>query len=79
MNINVKYFGQIAEAIKKDKESFEVDNTMTCESFVEFISAIYPQLQGYVYNVAVNQELKNKNASLAENDELALLPPFAGG
>jgi molybdopterin converting factor small subunit len=33
----------------------------------------------YTYRISVNNELTNEDRTLSDGDEIALLPPFAGG
>ena len=75
--LKLKYFGMIAEAINKSEEDF---------IFVENLDALtlelkekYPKLNDLNYKFAVNQTLVATNIVLKESDEIALLPPFAGG
>ena len=78
MILNLKYFGMIAEAINKNEESF----TFLGKSILELdlaIKAKYVKLEQLNYTFAVNQAMANKDLLLTENDEVALLPPFAGG
>ena len=79
MNVNLKYFGAIAEAVKKDSETLTLGEKSSVNDFSEFIESIYPQLQGFIFKIAVNQNITEENIELSENDEIALLPPFAGG
>lgn len=39
----------------------------------------YPQLKGVEFVFAVNRQIVHQNTWLAQNDEIALLPPFSGG
>jgi len=39
----------------------------------------FPSLSQYTFQFAVNKEKVNDNVSLNDHDEVALLPPFAGG
>lgn len=39
----------------------------------------YPKLVDYPFVVAVDKKVINENRTLKEDDEVALLPPFAGG
>ena len=39
----------------------------------------YPGLKKVTYRIAVNKEIINVNTLLNDSDEVALLPPFAGG
>lgn len=79
MEISIHYFGMIAEATKKDSELLQVENNCTVEMFTETICGLYPQLQGYVFQIALNQKVVDPSCSITEGDELAIMPPFAGG
>lgn len=75
--LKLKYFGMIAEAIGKSEEDFDlVENldTLTVE-----LEKKYQKIKDLNYKFAVNQTLTTINIALNENDEIALLPPFAGG
>jgi len=39
----------------------------------------YPVLKNKSFKIAVNQQMATNNTVINENDEIALLPPFAGG
>jgi molybdopterin converting factor small subunit len=40
---------------------------------------IYPGLADFSYRISLNQSLITENMSLKNGDEVAYLPPFAGG
>ena len=68
MNINVKYFGALAEAVKKESEQLELGKESCLNDFSELIESLYPQLQGHVFKIAVNQSLADDNVKINEND-----------
>jgi molybdopterin synthase sulfur carrier subunit len=39
----------------------------------------YPEMIHYSYRVSVNNEITNEDRLLSDGDEIAFLPPFAGG
>lgn len=75
--LKLKYFGMIAEAIDKTEEEFEVVENLD-ELSLKLV-AKYPKIKDLNYKFAVNQTMAATNIQLKENDEIALLPPFAGG
>jgi molybdopterin synthase sulfur carrier subunit len=79
MNVSVKYFGALAEAINKESEQLEIGKDSCLNDFSELVESLYPQLQEHVFKIAVNQNIADDNIKINENDEVALLPPFAGG
>ena len=77
MHITVKYFGQIAEVTQLDEESLEFSGTLISE-LLDLLYSKYNVLQNKDFQVAQNQELVSVETELTGN-EIALLPPFAGG
>ncbi|MFT5600435.1 MAG: molybdopterin converting factor small subunit [Flavobacteriales bacterium] len=78
MNITVKYFGMAAETTGKNLEviSTEAKNLKEAK---QLLLTLYPSLKGITFQIALNQSFAEDSTSLNDNDELALLPPFAGG
>ena len=78
--ITIKYFGQIADIIHKSEEQFALDVTVnSLHSLQKKLEVIYPELRHATYTLAVNQSITKADLSLSDHDEIALLPPFAGG
>ncbi len=78
MILKLKYFGMIAEAIGKDEESINFSYKRV-EDLDNYLKKSYSKLEELNYNFAVNQTMVERSEALNENDEIALLPPFAGG
>lgn len=80
MKLNVKYFGMIAEAVSKQEENVEISGQQISVAYlVEVLLKKYPELNLKSFKIAVNQTITENTAIINENDEIALLPPFAGG
>ena len=77
MQLNIKYFGLIAELTKCNEETLEFSK-MTIAELIEALFAKYPELENKDFQVAQNQEIVSKEAAVS-GEELALLPPFSGG
>jgi molybdopterin synthase sulfur carrier subunit len=77
MNITVKYFGQIAEVTKQDEECLEFSGSYISD-LLETLYSKYKLLKKKDFQVAQNQELVSFETKLT-GQEIALLPPFAGG
>ena len=78
MILQLKYFGMIAEAVEKEDEFFELSGSTIKELDVA-LKNCYSNIENLNYSFAVNQTMVNEDILLKENDEVALLPPFAGG
>ena len=78
MILKLKYFGMIAEAIGKNEESFNFSGKTIADLDV-ILKNNTPKLDTMNYKFAVNQAMVTQDEILNDNDEIALLPPFAGG
>lgn len=80
MTITLKYFGLITDITNKKEEVFSLEsNSISVADFQLQLEKKYPELQNTTYSIAVNQNVATADILVYKNDELALLPPFAGG
>jgi molybdopterin synthase sulfur carrier subunit len=80
MDIKIKYFGAIADAIGKNEEMFSLESgRISLFDLKKQLENIHPGIQNISYSMAVNQSIAKSDILVNANDELALLPPFAGG
>lgn len=80
MTITAKYFGIIADFTQKKEETFSLNEEInTMQSLQSQLEKLYPQIGNTKYALALNQKLVYENETLHNGDEIALLPPFAGG
>lgn len=77
MNIHVIFFGSLADLIGKSK--LVVNGCTDILSVKEKVISEYPQLKDCVFLISVNRKLVKNNLALEEGNEVAFLPPFAGG
>lgn len=80
MNLKVKYFGMLAEAVGCQEDEIQIATSQV--SVVELTAVVvqkYPKLSTMSFKVAVNQSIVDFNLIVTETDEIAFLPPFAGG
>lgn len=80
MTFTIKYFGLVSDITRKKEEQlfFESDN-LTLKQLQYKLEEQYPELENTTYSFAVNQSISQSNEILKNNEEIALLPPFAGG
>jgi molybdopterin synthase catalytic subunit len=81
MKIHVRYFAVVRERLGRDEETLELATPATVTSALDALcqghdalTSLRPYLQ-----VAVNQSTVDLATSLHDGDELALIPPVAGG
>ena len=79
MTYNVLYFGMIAEALTKHKETLHFENTVNVREFREFIKKQYSKLDNMSFQLAINKKITPEETTIEDNSEIAILPPFAGG
>lgn len=80
MKLNILLFGITKDIIGKSKLSYEVPDQATVPDLIESLKKSYPALQDISsVMVAVNNEYGQKDQTLHENDEIAMIPPVSGG
>lgn len=77
MLLTIKYFGQIAETTTKEEETLEFSGKHISD-LLTLLYSKYEGLESKDFQVAQNQELVDLETTIS-GEELALLPPFAGG
>ena len=77
MKIKILFFGNLGE--KAGTSSVDVKGVDSLQGCREWIERQVPDLQGKVYLTAVNQDLIRGDQALQDGDEIAVMPPFAGG
>ncbi|WP_228853379.1 MoaD/ThiS family protein [Aegicerativicinus sediminis] len=78
MKVNVKYFGEVVDRTNKGEEAITIEQNRLSE-LVEILNERY-LLADLNLQFAVNEEIiSDSSFVLEESDEVALLPPFAGG
>ncbi len=77
--IRINYFGNIAEAVQSDSETLE-QTSMSLAELLDLIDSKYA-IGKFPFQVAVNRKIVSKQQvlNISDSDEVALLPPFAGG
>ncbi|WP_159022860.1 MoaD/ThiS family protein [Formosa sp. L2A11] len=77
--ITIKYFGMLAEHTQCSEEQLEF-KPLTLSELVQDLKVKY-QLNPASFHVALNHKLVQdcEDITLQLQDEIALLPPFAGG
>ena len=77
MQLNIKYFGLLAEITNCSEETILFDKSSIGE-LIETILYKYPKLRSKDFQVAQNNEIVAKK-TMVTGDDIALLPPFSGG
>lgn len=78
MDLSIKLYGVLSEIVGKDQLTFSTDHPLSPSEIIERAIAEYPEMKLVQIKVALNQKL-TEVGKCSEKDEIALLPPFAGG
>lgn len=76
MNIDIKTYGKIKDVINDQTIEFK---GLSVNDLINELKITHPQLPEMIYSIAVNNIVVDAERKLNNNDEVCLLPPFAGG
>ncbi len=81
MRVQVLYFAVLRERLRSDGEAMELADGATVASARRAIAEAHPEIAPLLPQVrsAVNRAMVPDSHPLADGDELALIPPVAGG
>lgn len=81
MKVRVRMFGALTSAVGSADEYLELPDGATAADLVELVGTRYPEAAPILQrvSVAVNLETESRDHPLEDGDEVALLPPVAGG
>lgn len=75
--LKIKLYGYLADDLG---DVLETDHLNTLGELLSFLNEKYPVLSNKRFSIAVNRAMeKDLHKKINCSDELALLPPFAGG
>jgi sulfur-carrier protein len=77
MQVKVLFFGVLAEVTGAEIRHYKEVNTTS--DLLHRIQDDFPEIAHYDFRISVNSEIINTDPVLNDGDEVALLPPFAGG
>jgi molybdopterin converting factor small subunit len=77
MQVKVLFFGVLSEVAGSDCKYYS--DTRSSDDLRHRILDDFPEIVHYNYRLSLNNEIIESNMPLGDNDEVALLPPFAGG
>ncbi len=81
MRVQVLYFAVFRERLRRDAEALELPDGARVADALDRLAELHDPVRSLRgrFQVAVNQEMVGPEAVLSEGDELALIPPVAGG
>ena len=81
MKVTVRFFAGCREAAKRDSAEASLSDEATLSDLQKWLAGEFPALKAYVEKVrySVNWEYVGRDAKLSDGDEVAMIPPVAGG
>jgi molybdopterin converting factor small subunit len=76
-NVYVSLFGALADVT--GNRLLVINDVKDIQSLNKSLHNAFPGLKKFSYKIALKQRFVNGNEMLINGDEVALLPPFAGG
>ncbi|WP_447968392.1 MoaD/ThiS family protein [Nitrospira sp. M1] len=82
--LSIKLFGMVKTLARQQKElTLEFADGQKVKDLVEVLQVKYPEIGDLVLTkkvlISVNHEISHPDTVISTADEVALLPPFAGG
>ncbi|MFA6121612.1 MAG: MoaD/ThiS family protein [Sideroxydans sp.] len=78
--IRVLFFGPVADRVQTREMQFDYTSGMTLHDIIHKVGTQHPGAISIVSFIAVNQvQVRDKQMSLNDNDEIALMAKFSGG
>lgn len=75
--MRLKFFGQLSEITQKSE--MEISFIADTDLLTQKVLTDFPSLKEHTFLIAVNQKIIKQNQQLEDGNEIAFLPPFAGG
>jgi len=81
MKVRLRFFASLRERLRRSEGECTLPAEATVGDLWNTLCGEFPQLTelGASVSFAVNQEYVDRQHRLAENDEVALIPPVSGG
>lgn len=79
MHTTIHYFGMLAERAGLACERISAARGGTLADLRAHVLQRHPALAGHTFRMALNRKLADDHSPWHPGDEVALLPPFAGG
>jgi sulfur-carrier protein len=77
MKVKVLFFGVLSEVTGTGIKIYE--DVKSAEHLKQRVADEFPEIVHYKFRISLNDSFINEDAMLKDGDEIAFIPPFAGG
>jgi len=81
--VNIRFFAVLKKLLGRDSMQIELQNSITLKDLLDLLETDIPSIRTVIREgrtlIAVNQEVAHDDTVISNGDEIAFLPPFAGG
>lgn len=77
--MKILFFGPLEEISGSREIIINSEIVQNTNSLRRYLSTNFPGIGNYHYSISVNKIIINDNCPLQPDDEIGILPPYAGG
>ena len=79
MKLTLLFFGVLTDVTGMSQKELNTEDLEDVNLLNLHLQSMFPLLSKHKYKIAVNQKIAEHSQTLQDGDEVAFLPPFAGG
>jgi MoaD family protein len=81
--VTIRFFAVLKKLLDRDSMHLQLTGPTTLKTLIDRIESEIPSIRSVIKEgrtlIAVNQEIAQDETVVSDGDEVAFLPPFAGG
>lgn len=81
--VTIRFFAVLKKLLDRDSMHLQLTGPTTLKTLLDQIESEVPSIRSVIKEgrtlIAVNQEIAQDETMVSDGDEVAFLPPFAGG
>lgn len=81
--VMIKFFAVMKKLVGRESMEIKIDSPTTLRDILNQVEKDIPKIREIIKEgrslISINQEMADENTIVNSGDEIAILPPFAGG
>jgi MoaD family protein len=81
--VMIKFFAVMKKLVGRESMEIKIDTPTTLKDILNQVEKDIPKIRQIIKEgrslISINQEMADENTIVHSGDEIAILPPFAGG